>query len=119
MERRVYLRYKTDDKCCVAKLVTEENVTLKDISMGGIKLQTSQNLAPNRIFRVEIVSGDNETIVPTCEVVWTSLLQSIEENDSSYSIYRVGLKFIKLTSEEKDFLEKHINILSSGSHAGN
>jgi c-di-GMP-binding flagellar brake protein YcgR len=110
MERRIHLRYKTDDKYWAKLTIEEEDkVKIRDISIGGISLHTTQDLPLKETFKIEIVSGNNEKIIPTCEVAWSTLLQTREEKDDFYSIYEVGLKFIELTDIQKIFLEKCIS----------
>ena len=110
MEKRVCLRFKIADKDKKAELITTESVKIKDISLGGICLETSQYLDTKNSFRVEIASNDNEKITPECEISWSSLLVTIEKD---LSIYEVGLKFTRLTDSEKRFLDKYVNTITS------
>jgi len=111
MEKRVHIRCKIVDER-TAELITIERAKIKNISIGGICLETSQHLNTKDSFRVEITSSDNEKITPTCEVSWSSLLIEAEEKEGALSIYEVGLKFIELTDSEKRFLEKYISELT-------
>ena len=110
MEKRSSERYKTGDKYKV-KVILADAVTIKDISLSGIRLESVENLTPNNIYRIEITSRDNVKITPLCEVIWSSLLRTVSEKDKTMSIYGVGLKFIELTDNEKHFLEKNLNKL--------
>ncbi len=111
MEKRIFVRCKHGDKH-EAELVTEEKVKIRDISIGGISLQTSQDLHTKNSLGVELTSSNNEKITTRCEVAWSSLIQTVEQKSESFSIYEVGLKFIELTDKEKGFLEKYIKELS-------
>ena len=107
MKGRISERHKTGDKY-KGKVILSDAVTIKDISLSGIRLETIEDLTPDNKCRTEITSSDNQKITPLCEVVWSSLMRKINEKDRTVSIYGVGLKFIDLTDNEKHFLEREM-----------
>ncbi len=119
MERRLYLRCKIEDNYW-AKLTREEveKVKIRDISIGGISLFTTQDLSLKEVIEVEIVADSKEKIIPKCEVAWSSYLRKVEENNHSYSIYEIGLKFLELTDRQKDFLKECIKNSTAVSLSG-
>ncbi len=113
MEKRVFMRCSVGEVEKKGELITTEEVKIKDISVGGICLETSQYIDSKKNFKVEIASSDNEKITLTCEVAWSSIVITVEKKDGYISIYEVGLKFVELTDAEKQFLEKYIDKLTS------
>jgi len=108
MERRQFKRFVADPQYS-AKLILAEEVSLKDISLGGLSLRTSLRMSPNSIYRVELVSSDNNRITPAVTVVRSFFKGTIEREGETLPLYEVGLKFVELTEEERRFLEKFIN----------
>lgn len=108
MERRDGERFTAGDKYR-AKLILADQVTIKDISISGICLETSQRLNTNNIYRIEVFSTKNERITPTCLVVRSFLKGTRKENDNTFPLYEVGLKFINLADSEKIFLGKFVS----------
>jgi c-di-GMP-binding flagellar brake protein YcgR len=104
LERR-YKRHKTSDKF-LAKLILSRKARIKDISAGGICMETPERLETNRKYRIEMVSGKNERQWLKCEVIWTLLKNTITENDDSVPVYEVGLKFLELNNNEKSFINE-------------
>lgn len=112
MEKRVLMRCSVGEGERKGELITTEEVKIKDISAGGICLETSQYLNAKKSFKVEITSADNEKITLTCAVAWSSLMLTVEKKEGALSIYEVGLKFVDLNDAEKQFLEKYIGELA-------
>ncbi len=110
MEKRSSDRHKTGDQY-KGKVILADKITIKDISLTGIRLESIENLTPNNIYRIEITSRDNEKITPLGEVVWSFLMRTVSEKNRTMSIYGVGLKFIELTDDEKHSLEENLNEL--------
>jgi c-di-GMP-binding flagellar brake protein YcgR len=108
MERRQFKRFAADPKYR-AKLILADEVLLKDISLGGLSLRTSQRLSPNSTYRVELVSSDNERITPTVTVVRSFFKGTIDREGETLPLYEVGLKFVELNEREREFLERFIN----------
>jgi hypothetical protein len=113
LERRSSKHYKSGHEY-KGKIILAEALTIRDISLSGIQLETIESLTPDSICRIEITSSGNEKISPLCKVVWSNLVRTEEKKNETLSIYGVGLKFIELNDSEKQFLEKNISELASG-----
>ena len=104
---RLFERFKTGDKYS-AKLILADDVRIKDISLGGILLETTRRLNINNKYRIQICGISDETISPMGLVVWASLKNTLKKMQDAVPIYHVALKFVKLNDEEKHYLEKLI-----------
>jgi hypothetical protein len=111
MERREGERFKAGEKYR-AKLILAEHVRIKDISVSGVCIETSQRLNTNNIYRIEILSSRSERITPTGVVVRSFLKETRKEGSDTLPIYDVGIKFVELSDDEKNFLEKFVNAVS-------
>lgn len=106
---RIYNRFKTGGKFRV-KLILADKVTIKNISLGGILLETTKRLNINTTYRIQIISSDNnETLTPKGTVVRASLNKQINKGINSLPLYTVAFKFIELDEREKRFLDKLIS----------
>lgn len=106
---RVFNRFKTG-KRCKAKLVLADEVEIKDISLGGILLETTKRLNINNSYRIQIVSSDNNGTISPKGVVVRALLKGLSNNGHKHlPLYQVALKFIELSEKEKSFLNKIIS----------
>lgn len=106
---RLFERFKTGDKYSV-KLILADDVRIKDISLGGILLETTRRLNLNRKYRIQIGGVNDGTISPMGLVVWASLKSTVKKMHDSLPVYHVALKFVDLDAAEKSYLE----ILISG-----
>ncbi len=86
MEKRIFIRCSVADNKSRVDLITNEQVKVKDISIGGICLETSQYIDSQKNFKVEIASSDNKKITLTCEVAWSSVLITVEKKDGYLSM---------------------------------
>jgi hypothetical protein len=75
VERRSSEHYKSGHEC-KGKIILAEALTIRDISLSGIQLETREYLTPNSICRIEITSSDKDKITPLCEVVWSNLMRT-------------------------------------------
>ncbi len=107
---RLFERFKTGNRYN-AKLILADDVRIKDISLGGILLETTKHLIMNTKYRIQISSINNETITPSGLVVWASLKNSIKRNHCAVPVYHVAFKFDKLNDTDKDYLERLISEL--------
>ncbi len=107
---RVFDRFKTGNKCR-AKLILVEDATIKNLSFGGVLLETTKRLNINNNYKIQMISNNNETITPMGLVVRASLKRTINKNNSILPLYQVALRFIELDDREKNFLDKLISKL--------
>ncbi len=107
MEKRAHKRFKTRS-VQRAKVIDIDEFTIKDISIGGICLETSPALNISNIYRIEIVSGDDKKITPKGVVVRSFLKGTQKTKDETVPVYEAGIKFIELDDSEINFLKKFI-----------
>lgn len=102
---RIYNRFKTGIKFR-AKLILADEVRIKNISFGGILLETTKRLNINTTYRIQLVSPDNKSITPRGTVVRESLSGQTNNGIESSPLYTVAFKFVELDEREKHFLDK-------------
>ncbi len=106
---RVFNRFKTGNRC-KAKLALADEVEIKDISFGGILLETTKRLNINCSYRIQIVSSDNTGTITPKGVVVSALLKGHSNNGhKQLPLYQVALRFTELSEKEKSFLDKIIS----------
>jgi hypothetical protein len=103
---RTFDRFKPGAKC-KAKLIHADEVEIKNISIGGILVETTRRLNVNTNYRIQIISSDNnEVITPTGTVARAFLRGTADTESNTVPLYEVALKFIGLKDNEKDFIKK-------------
>ena len=107
-ERRVYKRFKTANSF-PAELNGSDIAKIKDISIGGLCLKTSQHLAVNSIYKIRTLSADNKEISQAGVIVWSYLIGTESKRGESLPCYESGLKFIDMNDSIKSSLEKFIS----------
>ena len=110
-ERRIYKRFKTANSF-PAELDGSDKAKIKDISIGGLCLKTSQHLAVNNIYKIKTLSADNKEISQAGVIVWSYLIGTETDKGESLPCYESGLKFIDMNDSIKSSLEKFISGLS-------
>lgn len=100
---REHTRVKTGDRY-EAKLLLADDVSIKDISSGGILLETSKRLNINSKYRVQIGDRNSKKIKPLAVVIRESLKGSIKRKYETAPLYEVAMKFTELTENERSFL---------------
>lgn len=95
------------------RLILANTVTIKDISISGICVETSERLNTNNNYRIEMISGSKEKAALPGKVVRSFIKGTLRQGgDEAIPFYEVGLKFLELTDNEKQFLEKFLSELS-------
>jgi len=108
---REFERLETGDKC-KGKLILADDVEIKDISYGGIRIETTRRLNINNNYKIQIVSSNKkELITPVGLLVRAKLKGVTKEKDNILPLYEVALKFTGLKDSEKRFLDKLIGEL--------
>lgn len=92
-EEREYERHKTDNNNS-AELVLSGSAMIRNISIGGILVRTSQRLTKNTIYTIKMHYDDHEELSPKGLVVWSSLIGKADEKDETEPYYEAGLRFI-------------------------
>lgn len=92
-EEREYERYITDNNS-PAELVLSGSSTIRNISIGGILVRTSQRLTKNTIYTIKMLDDNNEELSSEGLVVWSSLIGKADEKDEAKPYYEAGVRFI-------------------------
>jgi diguanylate cyclase (GGDEF)-like protein/PAS domain S-box-containing protein len=113
LSRKIKIEKRTSDRFVsknhhAAELVVSEDVSIKNISIEGMCLKTSQELPRHSIYRIKIPCPGSKVIVPTGRVVWSSPRVKYTKNDNNPLHFEAGLKFLELNRNLKNSLEKFI-----------
>jgi len=106
-ERRIYKRYRTEDNSW-AELDISGKVTIKDISLGGVCLETSKQLGADIIYKIKMFTADNEEISLSGVVVRSSQKERQAVKGVGTTYYESGIKFLEFGTSIKSSLEKVI-----------
>ncbi len=106
-EERGYERYETDNSP-PAELAVSGSAMIKNISISGISVRTSQRLTKNMIYKVKMRNNSNEELSLKGLVVWSSLVEKVSGKGDVGPYYEAGLRFIELNDSLKSSLERFI-----------
>jgi len=107
-DKRRYKRYTLDITDVRSDMIFATDVTILDISLGGISLKADKRLNPGVEYIIKIRARD-EMINLRGEVVWASLSEQRETpNGNVIPIYKAGLKFTHLSDEKSSEIMKFI-----------
>jgi hypothetical protein len=67
---------------------------IRNISIGGILVRSSQRLAKNTIYTIKMLDDNKEEPSPKGLVVWSSLTGKADERGETEPYYEAGLRFI-------------------------
>jgi diguanylate cyclase (GGDEF)-like protein len=109
-ERRTYKRVKINSNCH-AKLDNSSDITIKDISFGGICIETSQEISPDEMQTIDLVC-DNEKITLRSIPVPDSTQGTVEKSEGTADCYVVRLRFTGLSNSDIRSLESILNRFS-------
>ncbi|MEN8264425.1 MAG: PAS domain S-box protein [Nitrospirota bacterium] len=109
-ESRIYKRFRAGANC-LAKIGSSPMVNIKDISIGGVCLKTSEYLDTGSTHIIRVLSADKD-ITSKGIVVWSYLMGTKTAHEKSIPCYDTGLKFIDLNNRSKQSLEKYISSLN-------
>ncbi|MEE2775876.1 MAG: PilZ domain-containing protein [Acidobacteriota bacterium] len=80
-------------------------MTVLDVSVGGLAIESSQKLMPGRTYTVVLPMGE-DSATTTGSVVWCRLLGTQRVNDDVVPIFRTGLRFdAELDGEVMAFID--------------
>ena len=88
------------------RVIYSNDISIKKISDSEMSLETSLYINTYSIYKFELINKDNEKIKLTGEANSSFLRRTKKVNGYYIPIYEVGIKFIKLSDEEKQFLDK-------------
>lgn len=100
-ERRKQKRLNVD-RTCLVEINESEMVRLKDISLGGIRLNSDRPLPADSVHIVKIFPSIKKEIHLTGTVAWLSSTQSPAGSQN----YEIGIKFTEINEDSKRSLEK-------------
>ena len=75
-------------------------------------METSERLNTNNNYRIEMISGSKEKAALPGKVIRSFIKGALRQGNDTIPFYEVGLKFLELTDNEKQFLEKFLSELS-------
>lgn len=108
---RALKRFAVNNKIWIEDGVAEES-RIKNISMGGMCIETPQHLTHDGVYQIKIGAGGHSgKVTPSVMVAWSSLRKTVQEADEITPVYEVGLKFINLSDKDKFSLHKLITKL--------
>jgi diguanylate cyclase (GGDEF)-like protein len=93
-QKRVCERYETDASL-PAEIVVSGSAVIKNISVSGIALRTSQRLTKGTIYKIRIRSVGGEELSCQALVVWSSLIGKVFEKGEGGPYYEAGMTFIE------------------------
>jgi len=94
-----------------ARIDGKVKVEIKDISMGGICLRTSDPMKTESVHKIHITSPEIDEITPKGIVVWSSPTGATKKKGRNSLDSESGVRFMKLSINEKKSLKKIINKL--------
>jgi len=109
LKKRRYKRYRAQNQWL--KLEGLEEFEIKNISVGGLCLKTTEMLPLNNTYTIEISPAINGKTILKGSVVWSlSVVSKSRENDEKM-LYEAGFKFIGLSDLQKKPLKKFLSKL--------
>jgi hypothetical protein len=106
-ERRKQKRINID-RTCLVEINESEMVTLKDIGLGGIRLNSDRPLPADSVHIVKIFPSIKKEIHLTGTVAWLSSTQSPAGSHN----YEIGIKFTEINEDSKRSLEKFFTAIA-------
>jgi len=93
-EEREYERHEIDGENRSAELVLSGSAVVRNISIGGILVRSSQRLTKNTIYNIKMLNDNKEESSPKGLVVWSSLIGKADEREETEPYYEAGLRFV-------------------------
>ena len=109
-QERAHERYEIDS-CPTTELSIAGSVVLKNISVSGISVRTSQRLTKNAIYKIRMLSTRGDELSLRGMVVWSSIGKAPEKDDNG-SQYEAGLRFIDMNDGLTSSLEDLIKMMA-------
>jgi diguanylate cyclase (GGDEF)-like protein/PAS domain S-box-containing protein len=102
-QRRKHQRLKIDNYW--TRLNALDKCKIKNISCGGLGVETPQQLSINKIYCIEVSPAINDATLFKATVVWSSLVGAA---------YETGFEFTGLSNHQENSINRFINRFSSG-----
>ena len=107
-DKRHYKRYTLDITDVRSDMIFATDVTILDISLGGISLKADKRLNPRSEYVIKIRARE-EVVSLKGEAIWVFLSEHREAPNGDFiPIYKAGLKFTHLTDEKSSEIVKFI-----------
>lgn len=107
VEKRAHERYRIE-RICLVEMNDSEMVELKDISLGGVRLNISRPFPPETIHAVKIFTSMKHQIQLAGTVVWSSP----KATAIGTSTFEVGLKFAHVDQDTMQALNEFFKSLN-------
>jgi diguanylate cyclase (GGDEF)-like protein/PAS domain S-box-containing protein len=111
LKKRRHKRYRARNYR--SRVEGSDEFEIKNISVGGLCLKTSEMLPINNIYTIDISPAINGKITFKGSVVWSVLVESKSRETGEKVFYEVGFKFIGLSDHQKVPLKKFLRKLSN------
>jgi diguanylate cyclase (GGDEF)-like protein/PAS domain S-box-containing protein len=79
-----------------AEIALSGSHMIKNISVGGVSVRTSQRLSKNTVYRIRLTDGLDEEFSVKGVLAWSSLIGLISEKYAASPYYEAGLRFVEL-----------------------
>jgi diguanylate cyclase (GGDEF)-like protein/PAS domain S-box-containing protein len=106
-EKRKYLRFNTTERCRVELEDNTGHARIKNISLGGICLETRKEMKVGKLHRIKTISCGDKSATTNCIVMWSTSSQGNGPETSAR--FDSGLKFTGLNEREIQSLDSVIN----------
>ncbi len=103
-EKREHRRIITGSHCNIDCVIADK-VKIKDISIGGMCLETSKYINKKNSYSMNFVTKESGEKTLKGNVIWSKLRKSIKYNFDIIPIYHIGIKFIE-DNDGNAYLEK-------------
>ncbi|MEJ2696129.1 MAG: diguanylate cyclase [Candidatus Sulfobium sp.] len=107
---RLWERYESDVSLR-AEILVSGSAVIKNISVSGIALRTSQRLTRNTIYIIRIRTSGGEELSCQAQVIWSSLVGKVSKKYGGL-YYEAGLRFVEAN---KQFIGSLENLIYSTS----
>jgi hypothetical protein len=107
VERRKHKRFRID-RTCLVEMNNSDMVELKDISLGGIRLNSDRPLPADSVHIVKIFPSIKKEIHLTGTVAWLSSTQL----PAGSQTYEIGIKFTEIDEDSKRSLEQFFSSIA-------
>ncbi|GBE04519.1 MAG TPA: PilZ domain-containing protein [Nitrospirae bacterium] len=105
--KRLHKRFETTDRIR-AEAAFSDQIKIKNLSMGGLCIETPQHLVHDNVYEIELFCGNKGNVQQQAKVVWSALRKTVKHEENFLPVYEVGLKFVGQSDNEKFSLHKLI-----------
>jgi diguanylate cyclase (GGDEF)-like protein/PAS domain S-box-containing protein len=110
LKKRRYKRYQAQNHWL--RLQGLDEFEIKNISVGGLCLKTTEMLPLNNTYTIKISVAINGKTTFKGSVVWSLLVESKSRGKGEKMLYEAGFKFIGLSDHQKKPLKKFLRKLA-------